>query len=113
MHIDRGAAWLAAGFGVLLAGAILGIGRAISLFWVEVFLNLGAGVAIGAVYGRLAYRRGTVVENAQLARGGALCAVVPVTVLWWVAMGPPGIVAGLVIGPGLGAAGGALAGISV
>ena len=113
MQLDRRAAWLATGFAVVLVALIIGFGRLVSLFWVEVFLNLGSGVAIGAVYGRLAYRRGDVVENTQLARGGALCAVVPVTVLWWVAMGPPGIIAGLVIGPGLGAAGGAIAGMSV
>ena len=113
MKLDRRAAWLAFGFGALLAALIIGFGRLVSLFWVEVFLNLGAGVAIGTVYGRLAYRKGDVVENTQLARGGALCAAVPVIALWWVALGPVGIVAGLVIGPGLGAAGGALAGMSV
>ena len=103
--LDIKAAAFATGIGLIIAGGAVALFLRIELRWLEVVFNLGVGIGTGLLYAVLAARTGTDLEIGHSAGGGALCAVLPMLLLWAALMDVTGALIGGVIAPALGAAG--------
>ena len=113
MRLDLRSAIIATIVGLALSGVTIVVFDHMGPRVFEILFALPIGVAVGAFYGFLAERHGADHDTRQSAKGGALCTLLPVAAVWLSAFGPIGLVAAVVIAPGLGACGGALHSISL
>ncbi len=125
MRLDARSILKAAAMGLIIAVLSSLLFRLVTIPRLEAIVNVALGGVIGFLFGRISIRHGGADGFSEMAVGGCLAAIVPVTLAWMASMGvgapgagvldltlnPAGVFLGLVCGTLTGAVSGVVGGL--